>query len=237
VVCRQRASGQLDLPEQLDLPYFAYGLFKPGELAFGQIKSLVEEDPVEAQVPGALYVRDGLPLLEPKRGNSVHGSLLRFLEGSAEDAYATISAFEPRKHYRWKRVTLDTGEMANTLVGLSPDRGSIHNEEGMWTGRQDPVFVMGLSVVREVVDQQAREEFHSAHCRRGRRKRASGRMDCQGLLEVSRVYGGSEGTDRAGASRDSDERLLIHGARRLFRRAASGDLGAAPFLGTVTEDG
>ena len=61
---QQRAPQSLALPERTDLPYFAYGLFKPGELAYGQIESLLDGGPVEARVPGALYVRDGLPLLK-----------------------------------------------------------------------------------------------------------------------------------------------------------------------------
>lgn len=63
MVDRLSTQRTLELPERTNLPYFAYGLFKPGELAYGQLASMVEGNPVEMGVPGALYVRDGLPLL------------------------------------------------------------------------------------------------------------------------------------------------------------------------------
>lgn len=123
----------LDPPERTDLPYFAYGLFKPGELAHGQIEEFLEESPVEEQVTGVLYVRDGLPLLRPGGRDLVVGYLLRFREGKAEEAYARICAFEPRKHYRWNTVTLaKTGATANALLGRSPEKGSIRDEGGVW---------------------------------------------------------------------------------------------------------
>lgn len=150
-------------PECPDLPYFAYGLFKPGELAYGQLEPLVDGNPAEAAVSGALYVRDGLPLLQPGRLDRVRGALLRFREGKAEEAYARISGFEPRKHYRWDAVTLEgTGETANALLGRSPKKASILVEEGVWTGRQDPVLTRGLSVVREVADAHGGGKFSSA---------------------------------------------------------------------------
>jgi hypothetical protein len=123
---------------------------------------LLDSPPVEARVPGALYVRDGLPLLKLGGGSAVHGHVLRFREGEAKEAYDTIGSFEPKKHYRWRRVIVDDGVVANALIGLSSERGSIHDEEGVWTGRQDPVFTPGLSAVREVADRDAREEFYSA---------------------------------------------------------------------------
>ncbi len=152
----------LDPPERTDLPYFAYGLFKPGELAYGQIEHFLEGAPVEEQVAGALYVRDGLPLLSPDGRKPVIGHLLRFRGGEAEEAYARICAFEPRKHYSWGTVRLEnTGATANALLGDNPDKGSIQDERGVWTGRLDPVLARGLSVVREASDRDARKKFAS----------------------------------------------------------------------------
>jgi gamma-glutamylcyclotransferase (GGCT)/AIG2-like uncharacterized protein YtfP len=160
---RQGAPHTLGLPEYTDLPYFAYGLFKPGELAHGQVDAFLDGVPVEAWVPGALYVRDGLPLLKLGGMDTVHGYLLRFREGEAEEAYTRISTFEPRKHYRWDTAKLgETNETANALLGRSPEKGSIRHEEGDWTGRRDPVLTRGLPVVHDVAAKQAQEEFHSA---------------------------------------------------------------------------
>ncbi len=159
---RQRASQSLRSPERPDLPYFAYGLFKPGELAYGQLESLIEGVPAEAHVYGSLYVMDGLPLLKPGGLNLVRGYLLRFRKGETEDAYDTICAFEPPRHYCWHTIVLSgTGERANVLIGIDPDKASVVYEGTEWSGRQDPVFTTGLSVVRQVVDQHAGEEFPS----------------------------------------------------------------------------
>lgn len=155
------SSSNLSLPDQTDLPYFVYGLLQPGEIAHAQIESLLEGEPVEDEVQGTLYARDGLPLMVPGEGyNSVRGYLLRFAEEDAEAAYEKISNFEPEKHYNWGEVTLPrSGETANVLVGKRPKKGSIRVEEGVWKGRQDPLLTSGLSVVKEVADQHAGEKF------------------------------------------------------------------------------
>jgi hypothetical protein len=134
----------------------------PGELAYWQIKSIVDGVPAEAQVYGTLFVRDGLPLLQLGPGDLVYGYVLRFREGVAIDAYDRICAFEPPKHYCWDTVAIrEIGQRANVLVGIDPSKASVVYEGKEWTGRQDPVFTTGLSVVREVMDQQAGEEFPS----------------------------------------------------------------------------
>ena len=160
---KQPDDGGLGPPVRIDLPYFSYGLFKPGEIAHGQIEPLLDGEPVETAVAGALYVRDGLPLLDPGGTDPVLGYLLRFRVVDAEEAYGRISAFEPPRHYRWDTVGLmGSKETANALVGRSPNKGSIRDEEGLWTGRHDPVLTVGPSVVRETAEQFAGQEFASA---------------------------------------------------------------------------
>lgn len=160
---RTSDSEALDLPRRTDLPYFAYGLFKPGELAHRQVEPLLNGDPVLILVPGTLYVRDGLPLLKLGGTAPVSGYLMVFREGTAEEAYAKISAFEPRKHYEWGRVELgEAGQLANVLVGRRPELGSAQLKAEEWTVRQDPVLTEGLAAVGEVADLHACEEFASA---------------------------------------------------------------------------
>lgn len=160
----QRSTSEtLSSPQRTDLPYFAYGLFKPGELAHQHIEPLLDGDPVPARIPGALYVRDGLPLLELGGRGFVLGYLMFFREDCAYEAYARISAFEPKKHYKWDEVRLEgVGKLANALIGRRPECASIRHEEGVWTGRRDPVLTAGLKAVGEVADKHAREEFVSA---------------------------------------------------------------------------
>jgi len=52
------------VPDDNTLPYFAYGLFKPGEPLSRFIRDLVDGTPSPATTSGSLPVRDGLPLLD-----------------------------------------------------------------------------------------------------------------------------------------------------------------------------
>lgn len=146
-----------------DLPYFAYGLFKTGELAHSQIESLLDGDPGAVRVPGILYVRDGLPLLKLSGAAIVSGYLMFFRKDRAEEAYVKISAFEPRIHYEWRNLRLENvRRSANVLVGRRPELGSVRLEDSEWTGRRDPILAEGLAAVGEMTDRYAREQFVSA---------------------------------------------------------------------------
>lgn len=150
----------LPLPRHTNLPFFAYGLLKPGELAYGQIERFVDEEPIKSTVAGGLWVRDGLPLLSPGGEHTVRGRLVRFHAHRAAEAYRKICAFEPGNHYQWKEVTvLETRERAWALVGIEPSRASVYDHDGEWTVRKDPVLSEGLGVVLETTDRLAREDF------------------------------------------------------------------------------
>ena len=64
-------SSPLTLPDDLDfnLPFFAYGAFKPNELAFSQVKDFLDltHKPEAAYANGQLSVRYGLPLFEAQK--------------------------------------------------------------------------------------------------------------------------------------------------------------------------
>ncbi len=52
------------IPDDTRLPFFAYGVFQPGQLGFLRLKQLVSG--VQAGcLRGRLYERDGLPMLVP----------------------------------------------------------------------------------------------------------------------------------------------------------------------------
>jgi hypothetical protein len=52
----------MNLPPNTSLPFFAYGLFKPGQLCFIRIHDLVNNIR-ETEVGGTLKERDAIPLL------------------------------------------------------------------------------------------------------------------------------------------------------------------------------
>ncbi len=137
-------------PPNLDLPFFAYGTFRPGQLAFFQLRDLVRhvEQPVE--VIGSLLIRDGLPILDRTAGGRVQGVLLSFHPDRVDEAYGLVSAMEPDSQYRWDEVRVN-GAPANLLVGKSPNKGSEPCEEAEWDGWNDPLFTGALEVVAETL--------------------------------------------------------------------------------------
>ncbi len=136
-------------PTDLSLPFFAYGVFKPGELAFLQVKDLVAECS-ECSMRGTLRIRDGLPIASPEDQGEIRGTLIKFRPAAENEAYRRIAELEPDHQYYWVTVTLKLGK-ANLLAGRSPNKGSVHPEEE-WSGHNDPLFTVALDVVSETLE-------------------------------------------------------------------------------------
>ena len=147
----------MSLPHDTDLPFFAYGIFKPGQLCYSRIRDNVEMY-LPTMVSGTLKERDGIPLLvlEGKHPN-IKGFLIHFKPGEGNDAYEKIIGIEPDHVYRWGTVQIDD-LISNVLLGKSADRGSSvieHLDE--WDGRNDPFFKQGLEEVESIL--LANQEF------------------------------------------------------------------------------
>jgi hypothetical protein len=139
-------------PANIDRPFFAYGIFKPSQLGFLQLKQLVSTVSMPCSVAGTLRIRDGLPILSLEGTGNVTGVILFFKERLNADAYDRIAALEPEKQYRWEE--LKSGDTTvNVLVGKSPNRGSVACEDREWDGRKDPLFTVALEVIEEILQQ------------------------------------------------------------------------------------
>jgi hypothetical protein len=134
-------------PNDFNLLFFAYGVFRKGELGFLSISELVDKvvEPVSAK--GGLLLRDGLPIIDPQGDSSVPGSMITFKEGHQREAYERINRLEPDRQYRWEETSTQ-GIQCNYLVGRSPRKGSVPADEG-WNGKNDPLFPAALEVVQE----------------------------------------------------------------------------------------
>lgn len=55
---------KLSVPQHTNWPFFAYGFFKPNELAYNQIRKYCEGQAKEAYVYGRFYEKDGVPILK-----------------------------------------------------------------------------------------------------------------------------------------------------------------------------
>jgi hypothetical protein len=137
------------------LPFFAYGIFSPAEIAFFQIKSYVRRI-TDASATGILRIRDGVPVLDARARDEVaNGYRIEFNDADAELAYQAIQDMEPSTQYRWH-----TDAEMNVLVGYKPERGSRRIEIGAggnadWSSWRDPAFRDALAVVDENLAEQS----------------------------------------------------------------------------------
>ena len=100
-------------PQHIDLPFFAYGIFKPGQLAFFQLKELVKTIVEPATIQGSLHIRDGLLFIKLDQEGEVNGALLEFYPESRDEAYERISMMEPDKIYCYCTCCKSTDNLHN----------------------------------------------------------------------------------------------------------------------------
>lgn len=152
-------SARSDVPgdRDLTLPFFAYGLLKPGELAFSQVEPFVTRRD-RATARGALWLRDGIPLFDPDQDGRVDGWLLCFDPARLDDAWSVVCSFEPATQYKWEiAATRSDGEeiAANVLEGRPVRVGSAGESVQQWSAWRDPVFTEGLDEVLRLVQEAA----------------------------------------------------------------------------------
>jgi len=147
----------MNRPNDITLPFFAYGIFKPGQLCYSRIGDLVAKT-TECTVPGFLKERDGIPLLVLEKNYSkIKGYLIHFIVGEEVNAYDRIISIEPDEVYRWNLVKVNDSN-ANVLVGKRDQRGSSDLEHfDEWDGKTDPFFKQGLEEVEAIL--RANSEF------------------------------------------------------------------------------
>lgn len=170
---------KLSVPENMNLPFFAYGFFKPHELAYNQIKEYCDGSAEEAYVYGLFYEKDGVPILKTddieNKGRVVMGAVIKFYRWKKEKAYKVISDMEPSNLYRWKEVIASHDRksmLVNILVyagddtadGTIPGAECIDERVSYWVCRDDPLMGAGMNYLRETYFQPL-AEYH-----RGTRK-------------------------------------------------------------------
>ena len=93
----------LNLPNNTELAFFAYGIFKPGQLAYSKIKNHVNEKN-SIEINYQMKLRDGVPILIDKQSDNNHtkGYIITFKKGQERQAYQAISNTLLKKLYEWK---------------------------------------------------------------------------------------------------------------------------------------
>jgi|TARA_B100001964_G_scaffold199829_1_gene226390 hypothetical protein len=159
----------MQLPNNTDLPFFTYGIFKPGQLGYLAIKHLVNAS-LKSSAPGYLKVRDGLPLFV--KGNydfgGIHGYLISANKKNIKTLYQKVSDYEPHNQYVWGKIdTTDSNDSktkANILLGKTPERGSESLMENYWDSKEhDGIFTDGFHVVKEILDNNRNSDFKSLY--------------------------------------------------------------------------
>ena len=124
-------------PETDDLPFFAYGFFKPHQLAYPQIKDFVKGIPKKAKVKASLKQINGIPVLVEYDDRSSHtyveGYLINFKNNKETVAYEKVGYSRNKGIYKWKVMNVD-GQRANVLVSSKP---KLFEGEGEWYNNYD----------------------------------------------------------------------------------------------------
>jgi hypothetical protein len=151
-VTNKGQSRNMTLPEDIKLPFFAYGIFKKGEISFHCIRDYVKDVTNDVELSFKLYVRDGIPIVDSNdRNGRTQGCLIRFKDSLIEQAYGKISELEPEKYYRWQTTEIN-GNKVNFLAGKSPTKGSVAAESSDWNSWDDPLFTEVFDIFKRAND-------------------------------------------------------------------------------------
>lgn len=162
------------MPLDHSLPFFSYGVFKPGELGFLRIRRIVEEAE-EAVAEGYLFERNGTAVFSQSFSPSpVGGYLLQFSE--YDEAYDEIRSVEPEGQYEPHQLDVETTdgvEPANVLVvredwdqthgpigSITPMEHELHEQYDFdwyervtwWNGRDDILFTGAIDKINRMID-------------------------------------------------------------------------------------
>lgn len=142
------------------LPFFTYGIFRPGEISFLGIKDFVSTaEPMT--IKGDLVLRDGLTLFKDSKHQTVDGFLIKFKSEFESEAYSFIDSLEPKKLYRWRENKFNDISF-KILYGVKPGRGSDDIREADWqTIWDDPFFTHAMDVLSEIPTEEFDWEFKS----------------------------------------------------------------------------
>ena len=139
--------------EKIDNPFFAYGIFKPGQLGFSQIKRVKDKYSKTMTIPYKMYYRDGIPLIDDKttKFSETKGNIIYFT--NKEEAYKIIGNAEPNKLYKWGVIKIND-DPVNVLFGIDPTNGSYEDDYdcSCYDFRNDYYFTVAMKIVKDFID-------------------------------------------------------------------------------------
>lgn len=149
----------MNLPKDISKPFFSYGIFRPGEIAFQIISDYVDLNKIENKtIKGSLKLRDGILIFDQNGNDFIQGYLLSFKEGVESAAYESIVNVEPGNYYTWKEDQSKFKNQFNILHGRTVDKG-IDEEKGVndpniWnhlfdSNWKDPFIINGFNLLEQ----------------------------------------------------------------------------------------
>ncbi len=146
-------------PKNTQLPFFTYGVFRPGEIPFLGIRDFVNTSKI-CKIKGCVRIRDGV-FIYSDGDQDVMGFLLDFKDDCQEKAYDYISSLEPDLIFRWEEQMV--GDIkANMLFGKKPDNGSedLEEIEREYSTLQDPYITEALEMLLDESKSNYLHKFH-----------------------------------------------------------------------------
>lgn len=134
--------------ENKDLPFLAYGFFKPHQIAYSQIKKYVKGKPKKVEIYHVLKNVNGMPVLlnEPSNLPAV-AYIINFRHDPQYQAYRIIGNSKNKHIYSWKRITIETEDSKSQEVNvlMYSEEKPLPKDlfgfpEGNYDWRDDPVF-------------------------------------------------------------------------------------------------
>jgi hypothetical protein len=138
---------EIFLPKNLNLPFFAYGIFKPNQIAYQVIEDYVQSSIRKTIKNFFQFLRDGVSFIYPEVSSEVvTGYEITFVAEKAVNAYFEISNKEPGSLYRWEVI-----DNMNVLVAHNTDGFDehFHGNPDNVIGWNDPYFHIGLEVIQK----------------------------------------------------------------------------------------
>lgn len=141
----------LKRPNNINLPFFAYGTFNPGQIAYSRIEKNIKSKS-HAKCKHKLFLRDGAPFISehPIDNARTNGHLMKFKNDCKWDAYKTICEVASEKLYYWKVIDVE-GTYANALIGRMPSKSNPISIGSNFDGSNDPYFREAIEIISESI--------------------------------------------------------------------------------------
>ncbi len=128
--------------------FFAYGIFRPGEIPFLGIDKYVSQI-TKITIKGKLLVRDGIILIINGNEN-IKGFLLEFKNNQKDKAYDHIMGLEPMDLFAWAEGEFETIKF-NILTARKEEKNTRYLDVffDYPTTKNDPYFIEGIEKLKK----------------------------------------------------------------------------------------